>query len=74
VAAFDPERDAILLVAGTSRGGRRRYRRLTEKADKRYKDHLESLLSVTEGMVMQGLVAVDHVLASLHTSSQGKRP
>jgi len=43
--AFDPERDAILLVAGDKSGGSERtfYRRLIEKADKRYKEHLESL-------------------------------
>jgi len=43
--AFDPERDAILLVAGDKSGGSEKtfYRRLIEKADKRYKEHLESL-------------------------------
>src|ERR1700677_833105 len=43
--AFDPARDAILLVAGDKSGGSEKtfYRRLIEKADKRYKDHLESL-------------------------------
>jgi hypothetical protein len=43
--AFDPERDAILLVAGDKSGGSERafYRRLIEKADKRYKEHIESL-------------------------------
>jgi len=37
--AFDPERDAILLVAGDKSGGSEKtfYRRLIEKADKRYK-------------------------------------
>ena len=41
--AFDPERDAILLVAGDKSGGSEKtfYRRLIEKADKRYKEHLE---------------------------------
>jgi hypothetical protein len=43
--AFDPERDAILLVAGDKSGGSEKtfYRRLIEKADKRYKEHLEDL-------------------------------
>ena len=43
--AFDPDRDAILLVAGDKSGGSERtfYRRLIEKADKRYKEHLENL-------------------------------
>jgi hypothetical protein len=43
--AFDPERDAILLVAGDKSGGSEKtfYRRLLDKADKRYTEHLESL-------------------------------
>jgi hypothetical protein len=43
--AFDPARDAILLVAGDKSGGSERtfYRRLIEKADKRYKEHLDNL-------------------------------
>ena len=43
--AFDPGRDAILLVAGDKSGGSQSmfYRRLIEKADKRYKEHLEEL-------------------------------
>jgi hypothetical protein len=43
--AFDPERDAILLVAGDKSGGSEKtfYRRLIEKADKRYKEQLEGL-------------------------------
>jgi hypothetical protein len=43
--AFDPERDAILLVAGDKSGGGETmfYRRLIEKADKRFKEHLEGL-------------------------------
>jgi hypothetical protein len=43
--AFDPERDAILLVAGDKSGGSEKTfcRRLIEKADKRYKEHLEDL-------------------------------
>lgn len=43
--AFDPERNAILLVAGDKSGvGERKfYKRLIEKADKRYKEHLDNL-------------------------------
>jgi hypothetical protein len=42
---FDPERDAILLVAGDKSGGRETsfYRRLIAKADKRYQEHLDGL-------------------------------
>ena len=43
--AFDPKRDGILLVAGDKSGGSEKtfYRRLIEKADGRYREHLESL-------------------------------
>src|SRR5208282_6725201 len=43
--AFDPRRNAILLVAGDKSGVNEKkfYRRLIDKADKRYKEHLESL-------------------------------
>jgi hypothetical protein len=43
--AFDPRRNAILLVAGDKAGvsETRFYNRLIEKADKRYKEHLETL-------------------------------
>ena len=43
--AFDPQRQAILLVAGNKRGldQRRFYRRLIEKADDRYDDHLAAI-------------------------------
>jgi hypothetical protein len=43
--AFDPERDAIILVAGDKSGGSEKtfYRRLIEKADKRFREHLEGL-------------------------------
>lgn len=43
--AFDPERDAILLVAGDKSGGSEKtfYRRLIERADKRYTEHLEGI-------------------------------
>jgi hypothetical protein len=45
--AFDPRRNAILLVAGDKSGvsEAKFYRRLIEKADKRYKQHLENLKS-----------------------------
>jgi hypothetical protein len=40
--AFDPDREAILLVAGDKSGGseRRFYRRLVAKADERFDRHL----------------------------------
>ena len=43
--AFDPERDAILLVAGDKSGSSEKtfYRRLIDKADKRFKEHLEGI-------------------------------
>lgn len=43
--AFDPKRQAILLVAGDKSGGseKRFYQRLIAKADKRFDDHLDRL-------------------------------
>ncbi len=43
--AFDPRRDAILLVAGDKAGvsEKKFYKRLIEKADKRYEEHLDNL-------------------------------
>ena len=43
--AFDPERQAILLVAGDKSGTneRRFYRQLIQKADERFDDHLARL-------------------------------
>jgi len=43
--AFDPKRNAILLVAGDKSGvsEAKFYQRLIEKADKRYKEHLDNL-------------------------------
>lgn len=43
--AFDPKRAAILLVAGDKSGiaEKRFYKRLIEKADGRYKEHLDNL-------------------------------
>ena len=43
--AFDPERKAIVLVAGDKSGGsqRRFYKNLIAKADLRFSDHLETL-------------------------------
>jgi hypothetical protein len=43
--AFDPKREAILLVAGDKSGVSedKFYKRLLKKADKRYREHLESL-------------------------------
>ena len=45
--AFDPERKAILLVAGDKSWGsqKRFYLKLIAKADNRFSDHLESLQS-----------------------------
>lgn len=47
--AFDPERRAIVLVAGDKSGGsqKRFYRNLVAKADRRFAEHLESLGSVS---------------------------
>lgn len=43
--AFDPRRNAILLVAGDKAGvsEKKFYKRLIEKADKRFKEHLDNL-------------------------------
>ena len=43
--AFDPQRTAILLVAGDKSGGseKRFYKQLIEKADERFDDHLARL-------------------------------
>jgi len=43
--AFDPERSAILLVAGDKSGTSEKtfYKRLIARADKRFKAHLDSL-------------------------------
>ncbi len=43
--AFDPERKAIILVAGDKSGMSQKkfYDKLIEKADKRYKSHLKDL-------------------------------
>jgi hypothetical protein len=45
--AFDPERRAIVLVAGDKSGGsqNRFYKRLIAKADLRFSDHLKTLRS-----------------------------
>jgi hypothetical protein len=49
--AFDPERRAILLVAGDKSGGsqKRFYKSLIAKADLRFSEHLESLKSARKG-------------------------
>ncbi|WP_255484388.1 type II toxin-antitoxin system RelE/ParE family toxin [Granulicella sp. 5B5] len=43
--AFDPQRHAILLIAGDKSGGseRRFYRELIRKADERFDAHLQRL-------------------------------
>lgn len=45
--AFDPERRAVVLVAGDKSGGseKRFYKRLIAKADLRFSNHVESLKS-----------------------------
>jgi len=45
--AFDPERRAVVLVAGDKSGGsqKRFYKQLIVKADFRFSDHVESLKS-----------------------------
>lgn len=49
--AFDPERKAILLVAGdrSGRSEKRFYRSLIAKAGKRYKAHLDRLEAMKKG-------------------------
>lgn len=43
--AFDPKREGIVLVAGDKSGTSEKtfYRRLIEKADKRFAEHLEDM-------------------------------
>ena len=45
--AFDPRRSGILLVAGDKSGVSEKtfYKRLIDKADKRYREHLETIES-----------------------------
>ncbi len=49
--AFDPERRAILLVAGDKSGGsqKRFYKQFIAKADRRFSDHLERLKTEKKG-------------------------
>jgi hypothetical protein len=49
--AFDPKRNAILLVAGDKSGGsqKRFYRQLIAKADKRFSAHLHRLQAAKKG-------------------------
>jgi hypothetical protein len=49
--AFDPERKAIVLVAGDKSGGseKRFYRQLIAKADLRFSAHVESLKAAKKG-------------------------
>jgi hypothetical protein len=49
--AFDPERKAILLVAGDKSGGsqKRYYRQLIAKADLRFSGHLANLKAAKKG-------------------------
>ena len=47
--AFDPKREAIMLVAGDKSGGSQEkfYKRLIAKADERYQEHLDELKAET---------------------------
>ena len=49
--AFDPERQAILLVGGDKGGAdqRRFYKRLIAVADERFDDHLSTLRASNKG-------------------------
>src|SRR3546814_4678743 len=49
--AFDPERKAILLVAGDKSGGsqKRFYKQLITKADSRFSEHQEKLKAAKKG-------------------------
>lgn len=49
--AFDPERNAVVLVAGDKSGGsqKRFYKSLIAKADLRFSEHVESLKSAKKG-------------------------
>jgi hypothetical protein len=49
--AFDPERKAILLVAGDKSGGseKRFYKSLIAKADRRFRAHLDGLKAAKKG-------------------------
>lgn len=49
--AFDPQRKAILLVAGDKRGYDQRhfYRNLVRQADGRYQRHLDKIAEVSHG-------------------------
>jgi len=41
--AFDPERKAILLIAGDKTGDDRFYQRMIPRADRLYDEHLDQL-------------------------------
>lgn len=49
--AFDPDRKAILLVAGDKSGGseKRFYKTLIARADKRYQGHLDRIAAAKKG-------------------------
>lgn len=49
--AFDPERNAIVVVAGDKSGGsqRRFYKQLIAKADSRFSTHMENLKAAKKG-------------------------
>ena len=56
VFAFDPNREAILLVAGDKSGDSqdRFYKRLIKKADNRYAQHLEQLKGLKKPKTQAG--------------------
>ena len=46
--AFDPKRQAIILVGGNKRGDKRWYRKNIPIAEERYRRHLESMKGETD--------------------------
>ncbi len=47
--AFDPRRNAILLIGGDKTGDKRFYQRMIPEADRLYDEHLEALRK--EGLI-----------------------
>lgn len=68
--AFDPERNAIVMVAGDKSGSgqKRFYKQLIAKADSRFSDHLENLRSLKKGDPMGR--SIGQVIASLPHGQQ----
>ena len=65
--AFDPKREAILLVAGDKTGGssKKFYKALTDKADARYTRHIEKLKAEEKAKVAKA--------ASIKGGKKGKK-